>query len=254
MTHPLKNSILAGAVAILTCTACSKSDLTTPEAQNHVDEAPVTTEAVSALAAQPVGTVTYSSNGYTLTFTNNDATFDNAVYQRMINTFFSVYPQLVNRFYTGAAKQVTFTIDPSYNGVAYTSGRNVTYSAAWFHGHPEDIDVVTHEVMHIVQAYTGGAPGWLTEGIADYVRYKYGVNNGPAGWSLPAWSPSQNYTDAYRVTARFLAWLEIHVRASIVNDLNTALRNRTYTSNTWRQLTGKTVDQLWADYSQNPAL
>jgi hypothetical protein len=244
----------AGALGILLCTACSKSSLVTPDQQSYIDEKPVAAGSVSALAATPVGTVTYSSNGYTLTFTNNDATFDNAVYQRMINTFFTVYPKLVSRFYTGASKRVTFVIDPSYNGVAYTSGGRVTYSAAWFHSHPEDIDVVTHEVMHIVQAYTGGAPGWLTEGIADYARYKFGVNNGPAGWSLPAWSSSQHYTDAYRVTARFLVWLELHVRSTIVNDLNTALRNRTYTSNTWSQLTGKTVDQLWADYSQNPAL
>jgi len=255
MKHPLKHSILPGVLSLFLFTACSKSELVKPAEQDHVVEQPVAAAGdVSALATTPVGTVTYSSAGYTVRFTNNDGTFDNAVYQRMINTFFTVYPKLVSRFYTGAAKTVSFTIDPSYNGVAYTSGTSVTFSAAWFHSHPEDIDVVTHEVMHIVQAYTGGAPGWLTEGIADYVRYKYGVNNGPAGWSLPTWSSSQHYTNAYRVTARFLVWLELHVRSTIVNDLNTALRNKTYTSNTWNSLTGKSVDQLWADYSQNPAL
>ena len=255
MNNPLKNSIFHGALSLLLCcTACSKSALVTPVEQNQVNEQPPEAGSLSALAATPVGTVIISSNGYSVRFTNNDATFDSAVYQRMINTFFTVYPKLVTRFYTGAAKNVSFTIDPSYNGVAYTSGTSVTYSAAWFHNHPQDIDVVTHEVMHIVQAYTGGAPGWLTEGIADYVRYKYGVNNGPAGWSLPAWSSSQNYTDAYRVTARFLVWLELHVLSTIVNELNTALRTKTYNNNTWTTLTGKTVDQLWADYSQNPAL
>jgi hypothetical protein len=108
--------------------------------------------------------------------------------------------------------------------------------------------------MHIIQAYTGGTPGWLTEGIADLVRYRYGVNNSAAGWSLPAYSSSQSYTNAYRVTARFLAWLENHVSSTIVTNLNTALRNHTYTANTWVTLTGKTVDQLWADYGANPAL
>lgn len=253
MKFPLKNSIISGAVGMLLLSACSKSSLVTPDDVPGTNELSVN-KGVKAQAVQPVGTVVYTSNGYTLTFTNNDGTFDTAEYQRLINTFFTVYPKLLNRFFTGATKQVKFAIDPNYTGVAYTSGDVTTFSAAWFHSHPEDIDVVTHEVMHIVQHYTGGTPGWLTEGIADYARYKFGVNNGPAGWSLPAWNASQKYTDAYRVTARFLAWLELHVRSTIVNDLNTACRNRTYTSNTWNQLTGKSVDQLWSDYSQNPAL
>jgi hypothetical protein len=44
------------------------------------------------------------------------------------------------------------------------------------------------------------------------------------------------------------------VSSTIVTNLNTALRNHTYTANTWVTLTGKTVDQLWADYGANPAL
>jgi hypothetical protein len=173
MKHPLKHSILPGVLSLLLCTACSKSALVTPAEQNHVNEQPVNAGEASALDTTPVGTVTYSSNGYTVRFTNNDATFDNAVYQQMINTFFTVYPKLVTRFYPGAAKQVSFTIDPNYNGVAYTSGTSVTYSAAWFHSRPQDVDVVTHEVMHIVQAYTGGAPGWLTE--ASQTMYATGM-------------------------------------------------------------------------------
>jgi len=243
----MKNSIITGALSLFLLSACTKNEQVSPVLDNS-------TALVTALATQPVGTIVYTSNGYTLTFTNNDPSFDQAEYQRFINTFFTVYPQLLNRFWTGARKSVTFVIDPTYNGVAYTSGGTSVYSAAWFHNNPQDIDVITHEVTHIIQAYTGSTPGWLTEGIADYARYKFGVNNAAAGWSLPAWNSSQRYTDAYRVTARFLAWLELHKRSTIVNELNTALRNRTYTSNTWSQLTGETVDQLWADYSANPAL
>jgi hypothetical protein len=247
--------MIIGTLGIFLLSACSKSALVTPDQEPVNENAKVNVSGdVSAAATTPVGTVIYTSNGYKVTITNKDASFDDAVRQKFVDIFFSVYPQLVNRFNPGATKSVTFVIEPAYNGVAYTSGTTVTYSAAWFHNHPQDVDVVTHEIMHVVQAYTGGTPGWLTEGIADYVRYKYGVNNGPAGWSLPAWSSSQSYTDAYRVTARFLAWLELHVRASIVTDLNTALRNKTYTANTWVTLTTKTVDQLWADYSANPAL
>lgn len=252
MKQSINHYILTGAISALLLTSCSKTDSDVPQLNSSLA---TRSDEVTAAAVQPVGTVVYSSQGYTLTFTNNDPTFDQAEYQRFINTFFTVYPQLVNRFYTGARKSVTFVIDPTYNGVAYTSGGTSVYSANWFHNNPEDIDVVTHEVTHIVQAYTSSSvPGWLTEGIADYARYKFGVNNAAAGWSLPAWNASQSYTNAYRVTARFLAWLELHKSSTIVNSLNTAARTNTYSANTWVTLTGKTVDQLWAEYSANPAL
>ncbi|HVI46835.1 MAG TPA: basic secretory protein-like protein [Chitinophaga sp.] len=255
MKHPLKYCIIFAAATTLLFSSCSKSALVSPDLQdNHANASVEKQKGINAAATTPVGTVIYTSNGYTLTFINKDGTFDDAERQRFINTFFTVYPKLLNRFFPGATKNVTFVIDPNYDGVAATSGNQVVYKSGWFRDRPEDIDVVTHEVMHIVQAYTGNTPGWLTEGIADYARYKYGVNNGPAGWGLPNWSSSQHYTNAYGVTARFLVWLERHVRSSIVEDLNTILRNKTYSNNTWNQLTGKSVDQLWADYSANPAL
>ena len=55
----------------------------------------------------------------------------------------------------------------------------------------------------------------LTEGLADYARYKYGVNNAAAGWSLPNYASGQSYTNAYAVTARFLVWLELRVRSTL---------------------------------------
>jgi hypothetical protein len=123
-----------------------------------------------------------------------------------------------------------------------------------FHEHQEDTDTVTHEVMHVVQTYPAGNPGWLVEGVADYVRAKYGTNNIAAGWSMPDHSSDQSYTDSYRVTARFLTWLENRIKASIVDELDSSLRQRTYNEQTWQHLTGKSVIQLWKEYSQNPQL
>ncbi len=200
-------------------------------------------------------TVTYNQNGYTLTVTDNASNFSATIKQNMINTFFAVYPQMVARFNPNATKSVTFVIDPNYTGVAYTVGTQITYSASYMASHPQDYDVVTHEAMHVVQAYSGSSiPGWATEGLADYARYKYGVNNAAAGWSLPNFSSSQQYTDSYRVTARFFVWLELRYGASILNNLNTAGRTNTYTSNFWITQTGKTIDQLWSDYAANPSI
>lgn len=140
--------------------------------------------------------------------------------------------------------------------VAPPNGGRVTCSAAWLVGHPYDADGCgTHEFMHVVQSYTAsGNPGWAVEGLADYARYKYGLFNSQAGWSLPAYSSSQHYTNGYRVTARFFVWLENKVRSTILLELDDAMKAGTYSSSFWTARTGRTVDQLWAQYGTNPAL
>jgi len=195
---------------------------------------------------------------YTLIFINRDSAFaatGDPIKQRMIDAFFKVYPKEAKRFNPNTARRVTFVIDPAYKGVAAASHGIIRFSPKWMLGNPGDIDVVTHEVFHIVQNYPGGAgPGWLTEGITDYVRHKYGVDNAGANWSLTPFDPKHSYKNSYRITARFLVWLEKNENKKIVDELDKALRTRTYTPETWVKLTGKTVDELWANYAQNSAI
>jgi hypothetical protein len=192
--------------------------------------------------------------GYTLIYENKSATFDTAVGRRLINTFFEVYPKQVARFNKKAVKVVRFSIDPTYDGVAATYGTRIRFNPEWFKKNPNDVDVVTHETMHVVQAYPGYDPGWLTEGIADYVRYEFGVDNKGAKWTLPAYKADQSYKNAYRVTARFLVWVEKNKRKDLVNKLDFAMRANTYTPEIWKELTGKDVDELWAEYAANPVI
>ncbi len=192
---------------------------------------------------------------YTLVIINDQPDFDTTTRQRMIDAFFTVYPQEAKRFNDQTLQRVVFFIDPLYKGVAETGNGVARYNPAWLKSHPEDIDVVTHEVMHIVQDYhQGHNPGWLTEGIADYVRYVYGVNNLNGHWTLPDYNPAQNYTNAYRVTARFLLWLEKNYNKDLVDKLDAAMRAGTYQPGLWVRLTGRTVDELWSDYGKNPSL
>jgi len=191
---------------------------------------------------------------YTLVFINNEKDFDTVTRQRMIEAFFTVYPQEAQRFNEQTLSRVQFFIDPTYTGVAETGNGVARYNPLWLKSHPEDIDVVTHEVMHIVQDYHHHNPGWLTEGIADYVRYVYGVNNLKSHWTLPDYKSTQSYTNAYRITARFLLWVEKNNDKDLVTQLDNALRAGTYSSGLWVKLTGKTVDELWSDYSKNPQL
>ena len=197
---------------------------------------------------------TITRGSYTLLIVNNEPDFNPQTRQRLIDAFFTVYPEEAARFNKNTLKQVTFFIDPTYKGVAETGNGVARYSPAWLKEHPEDIDVVTHEVMHIVQDYRHDGPGWLTEGIADYVRYVYGVNNLKSKWTLPDYRPGQHYTDAYRVTARFLLWVEKNKDLHIVDQLDAAMRDGSYQASLWVKLTGSTVDQLWQQYATSPSL
>lgn len=208
---------------------------------------------VKNVAAQT--TKVYKSGGYTLTFTNYDGTLDTAEQTRLVETFFTVYPRLAKAYNPNTLKDVKMVIDTSYKGVAATADGKVTIASRWLHNRPEDIDVVTHEVMHIVQDYgESTGPGWLTEGIADYARNRFGVNNAAANWALPAYKSTQNYDNAYRITARFLVWMEEKVKPGIVKELDSEMRKHTFTDASWKQQTGKTVGELWKAYSENPAI
>jgi len=200
-------------------------------------------------------TETITRKGYTLEYTNKAPDFDTAVGKRLIEAFFVVYPKEAARYNKKTAKKVTFVIDPAYDGVAATSGDVVTFNPAWFRSHPGDIDVVTHEAMHIVQAYPHRAgPGWITEGIADYVRNEMGVDNAGAKWALPEFNEKQHYTQSYRITARFLLWIEKHKNKNIVRKLDSSMREKKYTADIWKELTGSTLDELWKEYAANPAI
>lgn len=194
-------------------------------------------------------------NGYTLTFESNFSALNPKLKKRLIETFFTVYPKLAKEYNPNTAKQVTFFIDTAYKGVAATDNDRVVISSLWMIKHPEDVDVVTHEVMHIVQNYgNSDGPGWLTEGIADYARSKFGVDNAGAKWTLPEVKPGQSYQNSYRITARFFTWMEAKVKPGVIKTVDKSLRDHTYNSEIWKAQTGKTLDELWAEYVKNPAL
>ncbi|WP_231424622.1 MULTISPECIES: basic secretory family protein [Pedobacter] len=193
--------------------------------------------------------------GYTLTFESNFAQLDPKLKKRLIETFFEVYPKLAKEYNPETLKSVKFFVDTAYKGVAATANGVVTYSSLWMIKHPEDIDVVTHEVMHIVQNYGNSVgPGWLTEGIADYARYKFGIDNAGAKWSLPALKPEHTYKNSYRITARFFAWIEKNIKAGTIKAVDASLRDHSYKPEIWTALTGKDLDALWADYFKNPQI
>ena len=135
------------------------------------------------------------------------------------------------------------------DGIAYTTGPTITCAAKWFTDHPDDVGAVVHELVHVVQGYTiGHRPGWLVEGIADYIRwFKYE----PAS-ARPHPNPAHaKYSDSYRTTAAFLDWAVPKYDADLVRKLNDACRGGHYRDELWKQYTGKTADELGQEWIES---
>lgn len=140
---------------------------------------------------------------------------------------------------------ITMTLKNDYNGVAMAGGGRITGSVKFFKAHPEDVGAMVHETVHCVQQYRSrNNPGWLVEGIADYVRFfKY-----EPGKLKPLSPMRARYNGSYKVTAAFLAYLTEKHDKEIVRKLNQVMREGEYKEEVFKALTGKTLqdlDQEW---------
>jgi hypothetical protein len=154
------------------------------------------------------------------------------------------YPMICDELMSDGFKPltvVTMTLRSNYKGVAAASRGRITGSAAYFRRNPADVGAMVHETAHCVQLYRGrGNPGWLVEGVADYVRF-FKYEPGKAGRLNPE---RARYDGSYRVTAAFLAYLVEKYDRDIVRKLNAAMREGRYAEGIWKELTGKGVEEL----------
>ena len=192
---------------------------------------------------------TSTKNGLTLYILDEDNSFTDEYKKKFIDTYFEQYPKLIKKYNVNSPTAVTFIIDKKYDGVAATDNGMIRYNPAWFQKKPEDLDVVTHELMHVVQSYgQNNVPGWVTEGIADYVRATEGINNEKAKWTMPDVKPDHNYNNSYRITARFFVWITQRYKQNFVQLLDDAARKNEYSPETWKKIIGKYVEDLWKEY------
>lgn len=128
---------------------------------------------------------------------------------------------------------------------AYAGGDRVTGSVEWFKDHPDDVGAMIHETTHIIQNYRGRRnPGWLVEGVADYVRFVlYEPEN------IGGLNPQRaKYDDSYRVTARYLDYIVRKYDEDFVLKLNKAMREGKYSDDLFKEATGKTSEELGAEW------
>jgi hypothetical protein len=147
------------------------------------------------------------------------------------------------------AEEVRLIFAPM-KGVAHTTNAQIHVAADWVtKKHPDDYGMVIHELTHVVQDYRGkvkGEDGWLTEGIADYIRHKYFEKD----IEKLRVNPDRNhYKQGYTIAAAFLFWLESKKDAELVHKLNAALHDGNYSTAMFQQTCGAPLDDLWKEFT-----
>lgn len=134
------------------------------------------------------------------------------------------------------------------DGVAYSTGNSIVISSDWITKQPEDWGMVVHELVHIIQGYRRGGPGWITEGIADYIRHAQFEPDAP----MRRFNPDRaKYTDAYQITAAFFMWIEKNKCKEIVPILNKAMREGNYNDGIFETHCGANLEDLWKEYIED---
>lgn len=161
------------------------------------------------------------------------------------------YPKLYQLLYSERIQPVDSVklVFKKMDGVAHTSGRQITISADWITNHPDDIGMVVHELIHVVQGYRKPVPGWVTEGIADYIRFFVYEKNGERTCRV---NPDRaKYTDSYRTTGSFFNWIVQTHDKEFITKLNAACRHGEYHEEFFKTTTGQSLDDLWSGFIES---
>jgi hypothetical protein len=162
--------------------------------------------------------------------------------KHVVEMWFPIVCQLLATDKWHAPRQIKLVIKKHIDAPAYTVGSTITIDGQWITAHPDDLGMVVHELTHVIQNYPDGKdrPGWLVEGIADYVRWwRYEPEA-----AHPINKEKAHYNDSYRTTAAFLGWVSRKYNMGLVPALDRAMREGVDPMPVFQQLTGKGVDDL----------
>lgn len=163
------------------------------------------------------------------------------------------YPKIVDMLPSegfDAPTKFTIYFRNDMDGVAYTLGVNVHCAGVWFSRNldGEAKGAVVHELVHVVQQYRSRRnPGWLVEGLCDYIRW---FLYEPADQRPRVNFARDNYDGSYRITGSFLHFVVSQKGEEIIPKLNAAMREGRYSDDIWKELTGKTAPKLWGEFEE----
>ena len=175
------------------------------------------------------------------------------------------YPKIVKMLPSKgyqAPTRISITFSAKMRGVAATGGTQVRCAASWFRRNlqGEAKGAVVHELVHVVQQYGRArrtnpnatrTPGWLVEGIADYIRW-FLYEPETRGAEVTSRNISRaRYDASYRITGNFLNWVTETYDNDIVRKLNEAARQGEYNEDLWKTYTGHTVQELGDEWKQS---
>jgi hypothetical protein len=139
---------------------------------------------------------------------------------------------------------------------AYAAGARLSLSIPFFRAQleREAKGCVIHELVHVVQSYRRvrrGAgprpepvPGWVVEGIADYVRW-FLFEPEAKGAEITARNlRTARYDGSYRISANFIDWVLRHHDRDLLEKLNAAAREGRYEEELWSRWTGRSLQEL----------
>ncbi len=171
------------------------------------------------------------------------------------------YPKLVARLPSAgfeAPPNFSIQFKAKMRGVAATSGTRIVCAADWFRRMKrEAVGAVVHEMVHVVQQYgqarrtnPNGArtPGWLVEGIADYIRWFEFEPQAHGAEITKQNFDRAKFDSSYRITGNFLNWVVQNHKKEIIVLLNAAAREGRYSPELWKNLTGRTVEELGTEW------
>jgi hypothetical protein len=175
------------------------------------------------------------------------------------------YPKLVAMLPSegfNARTSVTIRFRDNMGGTpASAGGGGINCNAGWFKKElkREARGAVVHEMVHVVQSYgrvprsdTNAIrmPGWLVEGIPDYIRWFLYEPETKGAEITQRNLARAKYDASYRVTGNFLNWVTEKYDTNIVHKLNAAGRASKYSTNLWKEYTGKTVQELGEEWKK----
>ena len=161
-----------------------------------------------------------------------------------------------------APTNVTLRFRNDMGGVPASAGGSfVNMNSQWFRKElkREARGSVVHELVHVVQSYGRArrtnpdairTPGWLVEGIPDYIRWFLYEPQTKGAEITQRNLANARYDASYRVSGNFLDWLVRTHDKDIVRKINAAARNGNYSEALWKEWTGKTAQELGADWKK----
>ena len=232
---------------------------------SEIDVVDTTSEAVAAVPAnQPSGEVQrqiIEADGgkYRITIDTTEAPdLTEWVQKELAPVVRKWYPKIVKMLPSEgyqAPASLSIMFSANMRGVAAAGGTRIRCAANWYRRElkGEAKGSIVHEMVHIVQNYGIGrrtnpkaarTPGWLVEGIADYIRW-FLYEPETRGAEITSRNISRaRYDGNYRISANFVNWVTETYDKDLVRKLNAAARHGNYNDVLWKNFTSHTVQEL----------